>query len=401
MDYNYVGYTVDKRIIKGRISASTESAAEEMLDHIGYRVLSLRPATSFAPNFGTLFQAKVKPTELMTFSRQLALLVESGVGIVHALELLQTQISDKQLKKALIEVVSAIRGGSSLSFAMSKHPGVFSMIYHKMVGVGEQTGSLEGVLRSLADYIERQTATINKIKAAMTYPAIVVGLAIVIVIMVITFVLPPLLNLVTALGGEPPITTKILLAVVAFINKYGVYTLVGLLAVALTTFLFTRTTTGRYYWDTLMLKLPLIGRINTLTELSRICRNISLLFRAGLPLPEITTLVAQASGNRVVAAAITEVEGEMMQGEGLARPMSIRALFPPLLVEMTKVGEETGNLDSTLTTVAETFEVEVDRRIQALLGMLEPAMTIAVGIGVAFVALSLFLPLYSSLSMIG
>jgi type IV pilus assembly protein PilC len=241
----------------------------------------------------------------------------------------------------------------------------------------------------------------NKIKAAMTYPTIVVGLAIVIVIMVVTFVLPPLLNLVTALGGEPPITTKILLAVVAYGNKYGLYTLVGLLVVGLITFLMTRTTTGRYYWDMLMLKIPMIGRVNTLTELSRICRNISLLFKAGLPLPEITTLVAQASGNRVVAASITEVEGEMMQGEGLAGPMSKRGLFPPLLVEMTKVGEETGNLDSTLTTVAETFEVEVDRRIQALLGMLEPAMTIAVGIGVAFVALSLFLPLYSSLSMIG
>ncbi|MBM3173490.1 MAG: type II secretion system F family protein, partial [Chloroflexi bacterium] len=386
MEYSYVGYTEDKGIIKGRLSAASERLAEDTLANIGYRVLSLKPITPFAPNLGTFLQPQVKTAELMTFSRQLALLVESGVGLVHALELLQSQTSDKQLKKVLIEVVSALRGGSSLSAAMSKHPNVFSTIFHRMIGVGEHTGSLEGILRSLADYIERQTTTRNKLKAALTYPAIVVSLAVVIVIMMVTFVLPPLVNLVASLGGELPVTTKMLLAAVNYASKYGLYTLVGLFGVGLVVYLATRTTRGRYYLDMLLLKLPILGRVLLLSELARDCRNIALLFKAGLPLPEIMTLTGQASGNMVVTRALSAVEGDMIKGEGLAGPMRKRPIFLPMMVEMTKVGEETGALDSTLVTVAETFEVEVDRRVQALLSMLEPAMTIALGIGVAFVA---------------
>jgi len=401
MEYNYIGYTRNNRIVKGRLSASSERVAQDMLDRFGYRVLSIKPITPFLPSTGTLFQAKVKPTELVTFSKQLALLVESGVGLVQGLELLQTQTGDKQLKKVLFEVVSDIRGGSSLSAAMARHPNVFSTIYHRMVGVGEQTGSLEGVLRSLADFIERQNAVKNKIKAALTYPTIVVCVGVVILIMVVTFVLPPMVSLVTKLGGELPITTKILMALTDYAQKYMIHTVAVLLGLVLTVFLLVRTPTGKYYWDSLMLKLPLIGRVSILGELARDCRNIALLFKAGLPLPEIMTLTAQASNNRVVARAIGNVEGEMLRGDGLAGPMSKRPVFLPLMVEMARVGEETGGLDTTLTTVAETFELEADRRIQALLALMEPALTIIMGIGVAFVALSLFLPLYGSLSLIG
>jgi len=317
------------------------------------------------------------------------------------LELLQNQTSDKQLKRVLFEIVNDIRGGSSLSAAMVRHPNVFSTVYYRMVGVGEQTGSLEVVLRSLADFIERQSTIQNKIKAAMTYPAIVVCLGTAILIMVINFVLPPLVGLVTKLGGELPITTKILMAVTDFATQYTFHTVGAMLGTVLIIVILVRTTTGRYYWDWMILKIPLIGRASLLTELSRDSRNIALLFKAGLALPDIITLTAQASGNMVVARALGNVEGEMLRGEGLAGPMSKRPVFLPLMVEMARVGEETGNLDATLLTVADTFEVEADRRIQGMLALLEPAMTIAMGIGVGFVALSLFMPLYGSLSLVG
>ena len=400
MDYTYVVYSSDNRVVKGRLAAGSAQTAEDSLVRSGYRVLSLKPAGTFSLNM-TLFQAKVKPTELMMFSKQLALLVESGVSLIQALELLQNQTSDKQLKKVLIEIVTDIRGGSALSEAMARHPNVFSNLYYRMVGVGEQTGSLEGVLRNMADFIERQTAIANKIKAAMTYPTIVVSLGIVILIMVVTFVLPPLVNLVTGLGGELPITTKILMAVTDFASQYILHTVAALLGLVFIMFMLVRTNTGRYYWDWLMLKLPLIGRASLLSELARDSRNIAVLYKAGLPLPEIIALTAQASGNRVVARALGNIEYDMLRGEGLAGPLSKRPVFLPMMVEMARVGEETGNLDATLATVADTFEVEADRRIQAMLTMLEPAMTIAMGIGVGFVALSLFMPLYGSLNVIG
>ena len=401
MDYTYLGYGEDRRIVKGRISAASEHAAVDTLAKFGYQVVSLKPMTSFLPDFSKLLQGKVKPAELVTFSRQLALLLESGVGIVQSLELLGNQTSDKQLKKVLVEVVSDIRGGSSLSAALAKHPEVFSTIYHKMVGVGEQTGGIEGVLRSLADYAQRQSSAMSKLKMALTYPAIVLCLAIVVVALLITVVLPPIVGMFTALGGELPITTRALLAMVDFLNNYGLYALVGAIVLGMVAFMYTRTSSGQYYRDLLMLRMPILGRLRLVSDLARCCRSMALLFRSGLPLPEIMTLTAQSSGNRVVTKAFAEVEQDMLKGEGLSGPMRKRWVFLPLMVEMTKVGEETGSLDATLITVAENYEIEADSRTQAMLAMIEPVMTIVMGLGVGFIALSVFMPMYGSLSLVG
>lgn len=401
MDYTYLGYGEDRRIVRGRISAASEHAAVDILANVGYQVVSLKPMTRFLPDFSKLLQGRVKPAEIITFSRQLALLLESGVGIVQSLELLGNQTSDKQLKKVLVEVVSDIRGGSSLSAALAKHPEVFSTIYHKMVGVGEQTGGIEGVLRSLADYAQRQSSAMNKLKMALTYPAIVLCLAIVVVALLITVVLPPIVNMFTALGGDLPITTRALLAMVDLLNNYGLYVLVGAIALGMIAFMYTRTSSGQYYRDLLMLRLPILGRLRLVSDLARCCRSMALLFRSGLPLPEIMTLTAQSSGNRVVTKAFSEVEQDMLKGEGLSGPMRKRWVFLPLMVEMTKVGEETGSLDATLITVAENYEIEAESRTQAMLAMIEPVMTIAMGLGVGFIALSVFMPMYGSLSLVG
>lgn len=401
MDYTYVSYTENRQIVRGRISAASEQAAADMLANVGYRVVSLKHVTPFLPDLSKLLQGKIKPAEIITFSQQLALLLESGVGIVQSLELLQNQTSDRQLKKVLIEIVSDLRGGSSLTAALAKHPQVFSNMYCKMVGVGEQTGGLEIVLRNLADYTERQAGAMRKLKTALTYPAIVLCVAIVVVAILITFALPPIVGLFASLGGELPITTRALLATVDLLNNYGLYLLVVLAGLGIAGFIYSRTPAGRYFRDKMLLRLPLLGRLVLLTELARGCRSMSLLFRAGLPLPEVMTLTAQASSNRVVAKALGEVEQDMLKGEGLAEPMRKRRVFMPLMVEMTKVGEETGNLDAVLITVAENYEIEADRRTQTLISMIEPAMTIGMGLVVGFLALSIFMPIYSSLSLVG
>ena len=372
-----------------------------MLGNIGYRVVNLKPLTSFLPDMGTLFKSKVKQSELITFSRQLALLIESGVGIVHSLELLQVQANNKEFKRVLIEVVTELRSGSSLSVALSKYPHVFSSIYSKMVGVGEQTGGLESVLRNLADYIERESGAIKKLKTALTYPCIVLGLSVVVGFILIMVVLPPIVNMFSSLGGDLPIPTKILLWLVDTMSQYGVFIIITLLGIGVVGFMYARSSSGRIVKDKLMLKLPVLGKIIVLGELSRICRSLSLLFKAGLPLPEVMTLTAQASGNSVISLALNDVEQDMLNGEGLSRPLRRRKVFLPLMVEMSKVGEETGNLDEVLIVVAQNYDIEADSRVQTLLSMVEPAMTIMVGLGVGFLALSIFLPMYSSLSLVG
>ena len=401
MNYNYLGYTEDRQIVKGKISAATEQVASDALANIGYRVVSLKPVTAFLPSLGKLFQAKVKSAEMVTFSRQMALLLESGIGIVQSLELLQSQTTDKALKKVLIEIVANLRRGESFSASLAKHPGVFSTLYSKMISVGEQTGSLEPVLKTLAKHIERDGATMAKLKQAMMYPIVVFCVMIVVAALMITVLLPPLVGMFTSLGGELPITTRALIALLDIVHNYGVYLLVAAIGLGVVTVLYVRTPTGRYNRDALILRLPVFGRLGLVNELARCCRSLSLLFRSGLPLPEVMTLTSQSCGNRVVARALSDVEQDMLRGEGLAGPMRKRRVFLPLMVEMTKIGEETGNLDETLMTVAENYEIESERRTQTLLGMIEPVMTIAMGLAVGFLALSIITPIYSSLSLVG
>lgn len=401
MDYSYLGYTGDRQIVKGKVSASDERAAIDMLSNIGYRVVSIKPVSAAMPGLGKFFQAKVKPAEMVTLSRQLALLLESGVGIIQALELLQAQATDSALKKVLFAVVHDLRAGKSLSLALAQHPQVFSKLYCKLVSVGEQTGALETVLRSLANYSERQTASMAKIKQAMMYPTVVFCLAIAVGGIMITVLLPPLVDMFSTLGGTLPLPTRILLGAMEFLKSYGLFVFIAILAIGVVGFMYSRTPQGRYNRDKLMLKLPIIGRLNLVTELARACRSLSVLFRAGLPIPEVMALTIQATGNRVVARALSEVEQGMLRGQGMAKPMTNRQVFLPLMVEMTKVGEETGNLDESLVMVADNFEIEADRRTQALLSMIEPMMTIVMGLGVGFLALSVFMPIYSSLSLVG
>ncbi len=402
MDYTYMGYTPDRQIVKGKISAADERAAADMLTNSGYRVVSIKPAARlFSTSGGTLFGGKVKPAELVTFSRQMALLLESGVGIIQALELLQSQSTDASLKKVLMSVIHDLRGGKSLSLAMAQYPKVFNKLYCKMISVGEQTGSLETVLRSLATYIERQTASIAKLKQAMMYPLIVGCLGIVVAAIMLTVLLPPLIKIFSTLGGELPLPTRILLGIMTFLQHYGAILIVVLIAVIALGYFYSRTPNGRYNRDKMMLKIPLIGRLNLVTELARACRSLSVLFRAGLPIPEVMALTIQATSNRVVAGALSQVEHGMLRGQGMARPMSNNPIFLPMMVEMTKVGEETGSLDESLVLVAENFEIEADRRTQTLLSLIEPVMTLAMGAGVGFLALAVFMPIYSSLSLIG
>ena len=295
MDYAYIGYTEDRQIVKGKISAATEQVASDALANSGYRVVSLKPVTAFLPSLGKLFQAKVKSAEMVTFSRQMALLLESGIGIVQSLELLQSQTGDKCLKKVLPEIVANLRGGESFSASLARHPHVFSTLYSKMISVGEQTGSLEPVLRTLAKHIEREAATMAKVKQAMTYPIVVFCVMIVVAALMITVLLPPLVGMFTRLGGELPITTRALIALLDIVHNYGVYLLVAAIGLGVVTFLYVRTPTGRYNRDALILRLPVFGRLSLVNELARCCRSLSLLFRSGLPIPEVMALTIQAA----------------------------------------------------------------------------------------------------------
>jgi type IV pilus assembly protein PilC len=217
----------------------------------------------------------------------------------------------------------------------------------------------------------------------------------------VIFVMPAFINLYSSLGVELPAITRALIAIVNFLLSYGLFLLAGIAGIALAVFAYTRTPVGRYQWDGFKLRFPKIGPVTQFGELSRCCRTISLLFRAGVPLPEIMTLAINGSDNKVVSRALTQVREEMLKGQGLSRPMTRNHIFLPLMVQMAAVGEGTGNLDITMDTVAQSYEMEADDRTNTLIAMVQPAMTIFMGGLVGFIALALVSTMYSILGSFG
>jgi len=402
MDFHYLAYTEDKRLVKGNLSATTEEAAVNLLSYGGYQVVSLKSFTPFF-NMEKLVArfSRVKLREIVLFSRQLALLLESGTDIVASLELLQGQATNRTLIRVIGEVASDIRGGSSLSVALSKHPRAFPEIYYRTMAAGEQGGNLEIVLRQMADYLERGVTTEKKIKNALTYPFIVAIVAVVVIAVLVTFVLPTFSTLYAAFGAELPLPTRILMGMSTWLSHYGVYVMLVIVAAAGLGLAYVKTPAGKYQWDSWSFRLPVVGRINLLSQLSRCCRTMALLFRVGLPLPEILNLTIHGSKNKAMVEALTGVQQDLIRGEGLSKPMARRHLFLPLMVQMVGVGEETGNLDNTLATVAESYEVEADDRTSSAVGLIQPAMLVIIALVIGFVAVSLVSAMYSIYGQLG
>jgi len=399
MDYKYVAYNQQRELVKGKVDASSEAVALDLLQYGGLRVLTLKEVTPFF-RLGKLTSARIKPKEVVMFSRQLALLVESGVDIGAALDLLEDQLPNRSLKQAVAAIAADIRGGAKLSQAMEKYPQAFSPLYCRTMAIAEETGNLEAALRQMADHTEKDAIAVQKTRSAFIYPILIFVLAVGVIALLIAFVLPAFSKLYESLDVELPLVTRWLLATVDFLRAYGWIILVVVVVLGLGGYVYTRTARGSYQWDKLKLRFPLFGRITILGELSRCCRTISTLFRAGVPMPEIMTLAINASANKVVAQALTEVREELLQGQGLSRPMSRRPVFLPLMVQMTAVGENTGNLDNTLDTVAQSYEMEATDRTNALIATIQPVTTIIMGGVVGLIALVLVSTMYSVMGQV-
>jgi len=396
MIYQYIACSESGDIVKGRITADGEEAINQMLNFAGYRLINLRPYVPFLSAGKLMSQLfPIKQTDIILFFRQLALLLESGISIVTGLDLLQEQITKHSLKKVIGEIIGDIRGGNQLSVAMSRHPEIFSTMNCRTLSIGEQSGNLETMLRQVADYMEKEMNTRKGIKGALLYPAIAGVVTIVVVSILMFFVLPAFADLYGSLGAKLPTLTRLLMDFSELVRAYALYILLGLAIIVLSFIAYVRTTNGKFKLDGLMLKIPLMGKVNLLNELSRACRSIALLFMAGLPLTEIMPLVIQGSNNRVVAQALYAVQGDMLKGEGLAKPMAKNPVFMPMMVQMVKVGEETGSLDNTLLAVAQNFEAEAAEKTKTLIGMIPPIMTIVIAGFVGLIALSMVSAMYS------
>jgi len=402
MAYQYVAYTNDWKIVKGTINVASEKAAEQILFKQGYQPISVKPLTVM-PSIDQLFPSlfKVKPKDVIMFSRQLATLLDAGISVVPGLQMLQEQTGNRAFKKIVMAILNDLRGGSSFSDALAQHTDAFGEVYCKLAAVGEQTGSLETSLRTAARYIEKQSVAKKKVKRALTYPVIVLVVAVVVVVVLVTFVLPSMTTMFTSMDAELPITTKMLIGFMDFVTAYKLHLLAGIGAAVFAAIICFKQPATRYHLDRWLLAMPIIGPVNSMNEMSRFSQIVALLLHAGLPLPDIIGMVRQTSSNRVMQEALTKVQHELIQGEGLSGPMSKNKIFPRLLVQMIMVGEESGNMESTLGIVADSYESEADDRLSGMIALIEPVMTIALGLTVAFIALSVISPMYSIMGAFG
>ncbi len=390
MTYRYVAYDSKGKVVKGKLTASSEETATEILGYANYKVISLKPFVPFINFKGFLDSpGKIKHSEIILFYRQLAILLESGTDIGGAIELLQEQVNNRTFKKALGDIATNVRIGNQLSKVLQKYPRLFPPTYTQLLRIGEQGGDLDVLLRQVADYMEKEAASTKKTKDALKMPVFTSIIAIVVIGLLITFILPSFNDLYGSLGVELPAIAKLFIQVGEFSQHNGMYVLAGLGALLVGAYYYFRTSDGKYKWDKLLLRMPLLGRVRLLNELARFCRSMALLLRSGMPLSEVMALSIKGTDNRVLAEAFVAVEIQMLKGEGISKPMSQNKLFLPMMTQMVKVGEQAGNLDITLQSVASSFEAEAEEKMRNFSGMIQPVMTLVIGGMVGTIALTL------------
>lgn len=340
---------------------------------------------------------KVKKKELMHFTRQLAVFVRAGIPITSALETIGDETQDTALRRAITAMVEELRNGGTLSAAAAKHPHVFPNYYVGILQSAELTGRLDETLDSLAAYLNREIETRAKVVNALSYPAVVMVMAIVTVIILAGYVLPKFKPLFTELNADLPLPTRMLLGVASLFSTY-VYIpgLVIMTAIGALIWMM-KSTKGREVKDRLVLHIPVIKGIIEYAILERFCRILGAMVRAGVPLPDGMQTTTEATSNSVYRERLTTAREEMMKGSGFAAPLAATELFPGAAKQMFKVGEETGTLDEQLAAASEYFDTELEVRIKRFTTMFEPLMIIGVGLMVGFVAVALVSAMYGVL----
>lgn len=345
-----------------------------------------------------LFQrAKVKPKILMIFTRQLATLIDSGLPLLRSLTVLAKQERDKVLKNAINKLADSVQGGNTFSDALALHPRIFNDLYVNMVKAGEVGGVLELVLNRLSEFQEKAAKIKNKIVSAMVYPIIVMTMAVGIMGFLLVFIVPKFEAIFHDLLGDkplPPVTTFVIGAS-NFVKDHGLV-LVGVVIAVVAAYKFVgRTRGGRLVIDSFKLRMPLFGNLNRKTAISRFARTLGTLVTSGVPILQALNITRETAGNAAIAAAISQVHDSVKEGESIVQPLEASRAFPPMVVSMIDVGEETGKLPEMLLKIADVYDDEVDNAVAALTSMLEPIMIVFLALIVGTIVLALFTPLIS------
>jgi type IV pilus assembly protein PilC len=399
--YAYNAINADGLELKGEIHAPDVEAAREQLRVRGLlaQALDELPASG-EEGVRTVFK-KIKPKSIQIFSRQFATMIEAGLSVVGALTILEEQTDDKYLAAIVKELRADVEGGLLLSQAMSRHPKVFSRLYVAMVEAGEAAGILDEVLDRVAYQIEKETQIKRRVKGAMIYPTMVLAFATCVLTAMLMFLVPVFVKIFADLGGDLPTLTQWVVNASNLLRSKYYIIFPGLLAVALAIRKFKKTEQGRQLWDRMKLRLPMkIGSVVLKVTMARFSRTLSTLVASGVDIIKSLEITGTTSGNWVVEEALTDVRARVHEGVPIAQPLLENPVFPPMVSQMVKIGEETGELEKMLSKIADFYEDEVDASVQALTSIVEPIMMIGVGLMVGVIIISMYLPMFKMLTLI-
>ena len=385
--------TASGRVVNSTIEGESEQSVAAKLREQSLHIAEIKAVKS--TKAGGKRKSKIKPKSLVVFSRQFATMIDAGIPILRCLDILQGQCKDPALKTTVEVITVDVKGGMTLNEAMAKNPDVFNRLYVNMIKAAELGGILDLILDRLSHFLEYEADVKGKIKSAMTYPVLVLVFSQIMLFALFTFVLPKFKDIFTGMNAEMPTVTKFLFGIGDFMQAYWWAVLMLIFGVFTGLKQWIKTPQGRYRFDFIKLRIPVLGDLTLKMSVARFSRTFGTLINSGVPMMRSLEIVGETLGNLVLAQAIDTTRNSLKEGNKLSVPLTASGLFPTMVTTMIDVGEESGRLPEMLVKVGEFYDQEVEQSVKGLTSMIEPMLIIFLGCVVGFIAISIMVPMFS------
>ncbi len=397
--FEWSGKTTRGLIETGEISANSKDEVIAQLRKRNVTATLVREKKKTASKFS--FGGGVKDKDIVIFTRQFATMIDAGLPLVQALEILSQQVESKSLAAALVTIKNDVEGGATYADALRKHPKVFTDLYANMVAAGESGGILDTILNRLAAYMEKAMKLKKKVKGAMIYPIVVSSIAVGVIAVIMIFVVPTFSKMFTTMGGTLPLPTLLVMKTSNFLAGIGGVITAMIITAAIVAFKQIRKTEkGTAMTDRIFLKLPIFGILLRKVAVAKFTRTLGTLISSGVPILDGLEITAKTAGNKVIEYAVMEVRQAVTEGKTLAEPLMKSKVFPPMVTHMISVGEATGALDAMLNKIADFYDDEVDASVGNLTAMMEPMLMVFLGGSVGFIVIAMYLPIFKLITLI-
>lgn len=391
--FTYKARNWDGKIVSSEMEGESKEVCIAKLREKGYFVTNIQEKKSSGGFQFTFYERGISAQEVSIFARQFATMIGSGVPLVRCLSILQSQAENPTFKKVIAQIRSDVEGGATFSKSLEKHPRVFTDLFCSLVKAGEIGGILDQILERLADYLESSEDLKGKVKGALTYPIVVFTIAGLVVIALVMFVLPQFKDIFDGMNVELPMITQMLLSFSDFMIAWWFIIIPTIFAIPVLIFNFFTTKTGRRIYDTNILRMPAFGIMMRKVAVAKFTRTLGTLIASGVPILQALEVTAQTAGNVVIADAVDKTRISIREGESIADPLKNSGVFPPMVVQMIAVGEETGELDKMLSKIADFYDQEVDTAVKGLTSVIEPIVIVFMGIIIGGIVLAVFMPM--------